>query len=103
MAFRFNRPDCHGGGLAHSTGGGVMSIIMKRIGCVDGTTLSVAVKSRYDNNATMVSYIFDANGDDVTPPNYWKKYAGNKFPADKYHNVPFGLIEQFIQDHGGLK
>ena len=87
-----------------------MRQLNKRIKCGDGHSLSVqANSSAYctprDDSGTWthyeVGFIYDANGNQVSPPDSWKEYADGEFPSDVYGYVPAELIVKFIVEHAG--
>lgn len=87
--------------------------IKPRTICSDGVSLSIQAsrthycKPREDEGpyvAMEVGFIYDANGDQLSPPETWADYTdGPEFPNDVYGYVPVEMIESFIADHGGRK
>lgn len=85
-----------------------------RIYCADGVSLSVQgnqyayCSPRIDDVPTWqaytlveVGYITDANEKSMAPPDTWREYGDGEFPSSVYGYVPTGMVEQFIEDHGG--
>jgi len=89
-----------------------MELIVPRIVCKDGVSLSVQASefhycSPRENDAEPylskeVGYIKDAEGKQLIPPRSWKAYSDGEFPSSVYGYVPVALIEKFIKKHGGV-
>ena len=90
-----------------------------RIVCTDGVSLSVQAgvflysTPREDTGPYIeleVGFIRAAgqnpnNGKVFTPPDTWRAYTadGDEFPTDVYGYIPIELVEEFIEEHGGIK
>ncbi len=84
-----------------------MKKLNPKIICKDGTTLSTQSSEyhyclpRNDDGPythVEVGLIFK-NGEQITPPETWREYAGCDFPSDVYGYVPIELVEEFINSH----
>ena len=80
-----------------------------RLECIDGTSLSIQVsESHYCNPRKSDAFPYssvEVGFPDIAPPDSWKPYCEEwDKPTDTvYGYVPIKLVEEFINDHGGIK
>jgi hypothetical protein len=85
-----------------------------RIKCADGVSLSVQANQyaycspRIDEvdewnhySKVEVGFVTDSDDKPLTPPDEWREYSDGSFPSDVYGYVPTGMVEAFIEAHGG--
>lgn len=81
-----------------------------KIHCKDGVSLSVQASEYHycspRNNVGPyecfeVGFI-EKDSIQFVPPSSWAQYADGEFPSDVYGYVPIKLIEEFIEEHGGM-
>ena len=91
--------------------------VRPRLKCADGTTLSVQASEYHYCHPretqrgpdplywkVEVGYIEDSNKKRVQPPKEWEEYAdGEADKASVWGYIPMKLVEDFIEQHGGLK
>lgn len=87
--------------------------VRKHLECNDGTTLSVQAsqvhycnprKDCYFDGVTFEFYDYtsvEVWGVSVEPPESWKEYGNQE--DDPYAYIPVGMVEDFIDQHGGIK
>lgn len=73
--------------------------------CKDGTRLSVQASEMHyatpRNNSGPYTQV-EVGFPTVNPPETWAEYADGSFPSDVYAYIPLTLVQQFIDEHGGV-
>ena len=83
---------------------------LKPIYCTDGTSLSVQASREHNcfpKNNEGPYITVEVGFPTASPPDFWSVYCAGDFqnkPRDTvYRNVPFSLVAQFIEMHGGIR